>query len=60
MAGKIRLGVFGGRRGGAVFGLLAGHPDAELVAVCEGDPGQLQACRQVAEGAGFSIGLYSG
>ena len=35
MSGKLKIGVFGGYRGMTMITVLMGHPDAELVAVCD-------------------------
>lgn len=35
MANKIKIGVFGAARGYVMIEVLAKHPDAELVAVCD-------------------------
>ena len=34
---RIKVGVFGGRRGRSMISVMAQHPDADLVAICESD-----------------------
>ncbi|MHB0998464.1 MAG: Gfo/Idh/MocA family protein [Armatimonadota bacterium] len=55
---KVRVGVFGGRRGQSMINVLARHPDAELVAICEGYGPQLDACKALAEQIGRSVECY--
>lgn len=54
---KIRIGVFGGRRGGVAMRFCREFPDAELVAVCDGDARVLE--RRRAEYPDKCIGFYS-
>ena len=35
MSAKVKIGVFGAYRGMAMIRVLAKHPEAELVAVCD-------------------------
>lgn len=42
---KVKVGVFGGRRGATMVDVLSRHPNAELVAICDGDPAALEQAR---------------
>lgn len=55
---KIRIGVFGARRGQTMVNVLSQHPHAELTAVCDYFPPALERCRQMAEQAGCKVTLY--
>lgn len=55
---KVRIGVFGGRRGQSLMSVLAHHGDAELVAVCDQHAPALEQCRRMAEDAGSSLACY--
>lgn len=52
---KLRIGVFGGQRGRTMMDVLLGHPDAELVAVCDKYVPLLEEAK--AKAAGYGIGL---
>lgn len=56
--GKIKVGVFGAARGMVMINVLARHPDAELVAVCDKYTPLLDRCKRAAEGAGIKITCY--
>jgi predicted dehydrogenase len=56
---KIRLGVFGANRGQTMIRVLARHPDAELVAICDRYRPLLDRCRNIARGAGARITFYT-
>ncbi|HOP09920.1 MAG TPA: Gfo/Idh/MocA family oxidoreductase [Oscillospiraceae bacterium] len=43
---KLKIGVFGGRRGQTMIDVLLRHPDAELVAVCDKFPHLLGKVRE--------------
>jgi len=45
---RIRVGVFGGRRGINMVAIMARHPSAELVAICDANPTTLKRCRTLA------------
>ena len=55
---KIRVGVFGAYRGMTMINVLARHPEAELVAVCDKYTPLLDKCRKLAEETGSSITYY--
>jgi len=56
---KLRIGVFGAKRGNALSKQLVNSPDAELVAVCDKYQPALDRCRLIAESAGnYSITYY--
>ncbi|MHB1453870.1 MAG: Gfo/Idh/MocA family protein, partial [Saccharofermentanales bacterium] len=55
---KIKVGVFGAARGMSMINVLARHPDAELVAICDKFTPLLDKCRKVAEDAGSRITCY--
>ncbi|MCL4506759.1 MAG: Gfo/Idh/MocA family oxidoreductase [Chloroflexi bacterium] len=58
MTQKVRVGVFGGRRGGTMIDVMSRHPDAQLVAICDFDPAALQQARILAEKNGSQVSLY--
>ncbi|HEY3290470.1 MAG TPA: Gfo/Idh/MocA family oxidoreductase [Anaerolineae bacterium] len=43
---RVKVGVFGGRRGGTMIDIMSRHPDAELVAICDEDPLALEQVRR--------------
>ena len=55
---RIRIGVFGGRRGQTMIDVLVRHPDAELVAVCDSYRPVLDRCERLAESAGSRVTCY--
>lgn len=55
---KVKVGVFGAYRGMTMIRLLARHPDAELVAICDKYEPMLDRCRKLASDAGLTIALY--
>lgn len=55
---KIKMGVFGARRGMSAVHQLLKNPYAELVAVCDKDVPLLENCRKTAEDAGLSDVVY--
>lgn len=58
MSGKVKIGVFGGRRGQVMVSVMAKHPDAELVAICDAYQPKLDECKEIAEKAGCKVALY--
>lgn len=58
MGKKIKVGVFGAARGMTMIGVLARHPDAELVAVCDKHAPLLGKCRKLAEETGANVTCY--
>lgn len=46
---KIKVGVFGAQRGKVMIEVLASHPDAEIVAVCDRYVPALNAVKEIAE-----------
>jgi len=58
MSKKIKVGVFGGGRGQIMVEVLAKHPDAELVAVCDKYQPLLDECRRKADEAGVHVECY--
>ena len=56
--GKIKVGVFGAYRGGTMINVLASHPDAELVAVCDKYRPLLDDVSKLADDRGIKIALY--
>jgi len=59
MAEKIKIGVFGAMRGMALINVLAHHPEADLVAICD-KYAQLNArCQKVADETGSNITFYT-
>lgn len=55
---KVKVGVFGGRRGQSMIAVMARHPDAELVAICDKFAPTLDNCRKLAEREGSSVATY--
>jgi predicted dehydrogenase len=55
---KIKVGVFGAARGMTMINVLARHPDAELVAVCDKYAPALARCMKLAEETGSKIACY--
>ncbi|HIW73857.1 MAG TPA: Gfo/Idh/MocA family oxidoreductase [Firmicutes bacterium] len=58
MKQKIRVGVFGAYRGKCMIDVLAGHPDAELVAVCDKNEYCLGEVEKLAAEKQTEIALY--
>jgi len=56
--GKIKVGVFGARRGETMIKVLEGHPDARLVAVCDKHRPLLDEVRGKAREKGLDVALY--
>lgn len=59
MRDKVRIGVFGAYRGMTMIRVLANHPDATLVAVCDKYQPALEKVRRLAEEAGLDVELYT-
>ncbi len=55
---KVKVGVFGARRGTTMIGVMARHPDAELVAVCDYDERALSRVRQLADTYDSQVTCY--
>lgn len=58
MTNKIKVGVFGAYRGMTMMNVLARHPDAELVAVCDKYVPALDKCRALARETGINLTCY--
>ena len=56
---KIKVGVFGAYRGMTMINVMARHPDAELVAICDKYEPLLERCKKVAEETGSKITYYT-
>jgi len=56
---KIKVGVFGAGRGRGMVGVMARHPDAELVAVCDRIEPFLKQCKEMARQAGSDVTCYT-
>lgn len=56
---KVKIGVFGAGRGMTLINILAEHPHAQLVAVCDQYEESLKQCRKTAEETDSNISLYS-
>ena len=59
MSGKLKIGVFGGYRGMTMITVLMGHPDAELVAVCDKVQWILDNVKNEAEKHGQTVACYN-
>lgn len=55
----VRVGVFGGGRGQTMIDVMARHPDAELVAICDRYEPLLQECKAKAAAAGNRVECYT-
>ena len=55
---KVKIGVFGAGRGCTMMNQLYGHPDAELVAVCDKYVPSLEKVRETAKEKGANVTLY--
>lgn len=56
---KIKVGVFGAQRGKVMIEVLASHPNAEVVAVCDRYVPALNAVKEIAEKYNAKIALYT-
>ena len=56
---KIKVGVFGAARGMTMINVMARHPDARLVAICDKYEPLLSKCQKVAGETGSKIALYT-
>lgn len=56
--GKIKVGVFGAARGMTMINVLAAHPEAELVAVCDKYRPLLDSVRKLADDRQVKLTLY--
>jgi len=56
---KIRVGVFGAYRGMTMINVMARHPDAQLVAICDKYQPLLDQCQKLADEVGISINLHT-
>ena len=59
MSKKIRVGAFGAFRGKTMIGVLADHPDAELVAVCDKYEPLLEEVRDLAAAHNIEVACYT-
>ena len=56
---KIKVGVFGAYRGMNMISIMARHPDAQLVAICDKYVPFLDRCKKIADEAGVKIALHT-
>ena len=56
---KVKVGVFGAYRGMTMIEVMAKHPDAELVAICDKYEPVLNKCEKVAEETNSKITYYT-
>ena len=56
---KVRIGVFGAARGLTMINVMARHPDAELVAICDKYEPLMKECKKVADETGSKITYYT-
>lgn len=56
---KVKVGVFGGGRGQTMIEVMAKHPDADLVAVCDFFEPKLKHCMELAERCGTKVECYN-
>ena len=59
MGEKIKIGVFGAYRGMAMINVLADHPEASLVAVCDKFEPALKKVKKVADEHNIDVALYT-
>jgi len=59
MAEKVKIGVFGAMRGMALINVLAHHPEADLVAICDKYANLNARCEKVAKETGSNITFYT-
>jgi predicted dehydrogenase len=55
---KIKVGVFGARRGMSMINVLSNHPDAELVAICDKEGSLQKRCEKASSEAGLKVTFY--
>lgn len=55
---KLKIGVFGARRGSSMIKVYLNHPDAELTAVCDKYEPALEKIRKMSEDVGKKITTY--
>lgn len=55
---KIKVGVFGAYRGMTMINVMARHPDAQLVAICDKYEPLLKRCQKVADETDSKITYY--
>jgi predicted dehydrogenase len=56
---KVRVGVFGAARGMSMINVMARHPEAELVAICDKYQPLMEKCKKVADETGSKITYYT-
>lgn len=56
---KIKVGVFGGRRGSGMIDIMSRHPFAELTAICDRHAPTLENCRKIATRNKAKVTCYS-
>lgn len=56
---KVKVGVFGAYRGMSMINIMARHPEAQLVAICDKYQPMLERCKKVAEETNSSITYYT-
>lgn len=59
MSRKVKVGVFGAARGMTMINVMARHPDADLVAICDKYEPLLEKCKKVADETGKKITCYT-
>lgn len=59
MGNKIKVGVFGAFRGLTMINVMARHPEAELVAICDKYEPALEKCKKVAAETNSKITYYT-
>ena len=55
---RIKVGVFGARRGAGMVALMAQHPEAELTAICDMSGSALKDCEKIAKKYGVIVTAY--
>lgn len=55
---KVKVGVFGAKRGQSMIDIMSKHPDAELVAICDKYTPILEPCKALTASSGKSIECY--
>jgi len=56
---KIRVGVFGARRGATMVSVMLQHPEATLAAICDYSKPGLKHCTELTKKQNAKVAFYS-